>query len=288
MNTLTAVGMTQLASAMVAGLWDSATLINTVHRDAESEFAVGRGDTVTIRSPQVIEATNFTGVATVTDIVEGKRDVKLDLQPYSQVQLTGREQTFGIEDLASQVVAPQIGGIVEFLEAAVAGALEGTGGTASGANWREAAAAAFGALGANKVPVAGRTLAVAPDVAGKLLTDVVFVSADSRGDGGAALSEATLGRLHGFDVVVSPALTAGTAVAYHSTAVSAAFRNPVAPQGATSGTATYSGYTGQVIYAYSPSALADLITVTTLGGVAAAPDIDKRAVKLSVAAARSR
>lgn len=284
-NTLTAIGMSQLASAMVAGLWDSATLINTVYRDAETDIAVGRGDTITIRSPQVIAAQNFAGTAVVTDIVEGKIDVKMDLQPYSQVQLSAKEETLGIVDLAATVVAPQVGGIVEFLEAAVAGALEGTGGTATGASWREAVAAAFGVLGANKVPLAGRTLAVAPDVAGSLLTDVVFVSADSRADNGAAINDATLGRLHGFDVVVSPALSAGTAVAYHSTAVAAAFRNPVSPQGAVSGTASYNGYTAQTIYAYSPTALADLITVQTLAGVAGASDIDKRAVKVAVGGA---
>jgi coat protein Gp5 len=285
-NTLTAIGMTQLANAMVAGLYDQATLINTIYRDAESELVVGKGDSVTIRAPQIIAATNFTGTATATNVVEGKITIVIDQQPYSQVVLSAKERTLAVEDLARQVVAPQVGGIVEFLEELVSAELEATTGAVSGATWREAVAGAYAALTGEGVPMAGRTLAVAPDVAGSLLTDTVFVSAADRGDGGAALNEATLGRLNGFNVVVSPFITAATAVAYHETAVAAIFRNPVPPSGGVlAGSAAFAGYSAQVLYGFSNTALSDVITVQTLGGIGSAPDVAKRAVKVTVAAA---
>jgi hypothetical protein len=283
-NSFAATGLTQLASAMVAGLVDGGVLLNTIYRDAESDLVVGKGDSVTIREPQVIAAANFSGTASRSDIVEGKITVAIDEQPYSQVQVTAKEATLAVEDLAQQVIMPQVGGIAEYIDTQVAAALKTTT-TAIGTvtDWNAAALQARETLSAAKVPMAGRYLAVAPDVAGALLNSTVFQSGNMEG-APAALADGVLGRIYGFTVVETPFLPAGEAVGYHRTAVAGVFRTPVVPQGAESGNASYQGVSAQVIYAYDTSALADVLTAQTLFGLGTSNvSANARAVKLAEA-----
>jgi hypothetical protein len=283
-QTLTAAGLTQLASAMVAGLYDGGVLLNTIYRDAEADLVVGKGDIVAIRSPQPVGAQDFTGTAVTDDLVEGKITVPINMQPYSQVKVSAKEETLQIEDFAAQVILPQVAGIVEFIDGAVAAKLETTTGTASGADWNAAIVAARDTLSANKVPTADRWLAAAPDVVGGMLQSTVFAQGNVNG-AASALADGLVGRYMGFNVVESPFVTAGTAVAYHRTAVAGVFRTPVTPLGATSGSASLNGVTAQVIYTYSPSQLADVVIAQTLFGLGdgGAPDLAKRAVKVTVA-----
>lgn len=283
-NIYAATGVTQVASAVIAGLYNGGILVNTIWRDAETDYVAGKGDSVTVRSPNVIPAANFTGTATGTNLSEAKIIVNLDQMPYSQVFPNQKESTLYVEDFYTQVLEPQVAGIAEYIDGTVADALAGTTGTVSGADWTKAIAAASGELTTNKVPGSGRYLAVAGDVAGELLATTLFVSASDRGDGGTALENATLGRLYGFDVVVSPALDPGIAIAYHGTAVAGVFRTPTAPQGAGAvSTQSYRGITAQVIYNYDNAKLADGVTALTLYGLGSnAGELAKRALVVSV------
>lgn len=286
-QTFVTDGLEQLASAMVAGLYDGGTLINTIYRDAEQDLVAGKGDTVTIREPQAVEAQDFTGTATVDELSEGKISVPMNMQPYSQVKLTAKEETFDIEDFYAQVLGPQMAGIVEFLDTAVGAKLESTTGTAGAAaadGWSAAVLDARGELTKNKVPLASRYLAVAPDVASALLASNVFVTGNIEG-APSALANGIIGRLYGFTVVESPFITEATAVAYHRTAVAGIFRTPVPPRGAANASASLRGVSAQVVYSYSPSQLADVITCQALYGLGSSDvSFAQRAVKVTLSA----
>jgi hypothetical protein len=272
-NVFTAQGLEQLSSAFVAMLADGGVLVNTIWRDTPSAaFTVGRGDTVTIREPLLIPAANLPagGTTTVSDVVEAKYTVVINQNPYSQTTITGREKTLYIESLVQEVIQPQAAGITEYIDAAIAAHLATTTGTAvgpAGGSWVGAISGAREKLSVNKVPASGRTLACAPDVVTAILSETV-VTVGNLNNAGTALAEGTVGRLHGFNIVESPMLTAGQAFAYHESAIAGVFRLPVAPEGgAVVGSASYNGFSAQTIFAYDSSRLADILTVQALFGL---------------------
>jgi hypothetical protein len=286
-NVLVPQGLEQLARAAVAGLWESGVLVGTTYRDAESSLVQGRGDTVTIKSPQSVAAAQFTGTTTITDVVHGKISIVMDLNPYSQVQLTQRERTLYIEQLASEVVVPQTQGIVSFIDAAIAAKLNtttGVAGSTAALGWPAAIANAREVLTVNQVPTSDRWLACAPDVVTGLLNSTV-VQSGNLSDAGSALANGFVGRYMGFNLVESGDIAPATAFAYHRTAVCSIFRTPVAPEGgAVSGSSSLRGISAQVLYSFSSSALADLITVQTLGGLGVSTvDFDARCLKVTLA-----
>lgn len=59
------------------------------------------------------------------------------------------------------------------------------------------------ALNKAKVPTTNRFLLISPEDDSALLGDPMFIAADKRGDGGAAMEEARLGRVFGFDTFMS-------------------------------------------------------------------------------------
>ena len=285
-NTLVATGLEQLASAMVAGLYDGGVLVNTIYRDAESDLVVGKGDTVSIREPLVTAAANFGATAVIGNIVEAKIAVAINKQPYSQVQLTAKEKTLLIEDLAAEVVLPQVAGIIEFIDgdiAALLGTTTGVAGATTALGWGVAVANARAVLTANKVPSSDRYLACSPDVVSALLLGNI-VTSWANPSAPSALQEGVVGRLFGMTVVESADVPTGTAYAYHKTGVAGVFRTPVPPSGgAMVGSASLRGMSAQVIYAYDSTRLADTITAHTLYGLGTSDSsFDERVLKVTL------
>jgi hypothetical protein len=286
-NVFTSQGLEQLARASVAGLWESGVLVGTVHRDAEASFVVGRGDTVSIREPLARAASNFAGVATVSNIVEAKISIPIDQQPYDQVQLTAKEKTLLVENLASEVILPGTQGIVSYVDAAIAAKMATTTGAAGATiaqGWSQAAMNAREVLTRNGVPATDRWLACAPDVITGILNATV-VTVGNLPDAGTALANGTVGRFAGFNVVESTDVPAGVAYAYHRTGVCAIFRTPVPPEGgAMVGSSSLRGLSAQVIYSYDNTKLSDVITQHTLFGIGVSDaSFDKRVVKVTLA-----
>jgi hypothetical protein len=285
-NAFVAQGLEQLASAMVAGLYDGGVLVNTIYRDAESDLVVGKGDTVSIREPLVTPASNFGAVAVVGNAVEAKIAVPVNQQPYSQIQLTAKEKTLLVESLAAEVVMPQVAGIIEYIDGSIAtllGTTTGVAGATTALGWGAAVANARAVLTTNKVPSEGRYLACSPDVVSALLLGNI-VTAWANPSAPAALAEGVVGRLFGFTVLESADVPAGTAFAYHRTGVAGVFRTPVPPEGgALVGSATLRGFSAQVIYAYDSSRLADTITAHTLYGLGTSDaSFDERVLKVTL------
>jgi hypothetical protein len=285
-NAFVAAGLTQLSSAFIAMLADGGVLVNCVWRDPfESNLQVGKGESVTVREPLVVPASNFTGTAVVSDLVEGKYVVTVDQQPYNQTKITTKERNLQVSDVAVQILQPQAAGVAEYVDQAIANFLSTTGGAVAApiaGGWTGAIAAAREQMTMNGIPNEGRFFIVGPGVITDLISSSI-VTTGNYGGASAALSEATLGRLYGFTIVESPLIPADTAYAIHRTAVGAIFRTPVAPSGAESGSASWNGFAAQAVYGYDNSQLSDILTVHTLFGLGASTvSFDKRALTVTL------
>jgi hypothetical protein len=244
---------TVIARAAVGLLYRDLTVARTVWTDAidPGEFNGALNDTVTMRVPARRTARKRTlraGTAIINDTsTEFGVPVKLDTDVYNGAPITDEELTLDITDFSSQVLMPQVRAVVEGVDDEVIDMIENAVYPAdmlldsadpdfvvSGeTDWYFAALRARNILNTKKVPQAGRTLLIGSNVEELIMRSDRFVRFDSRGAAAAtALEGATIGRIAGFDVVLSTEIDPDTAYAYHRTAFVLATRAPLVPRGA--------------------------------------------------------
>jgi hypothetical protein len=120
----------QAARSSLAALKYQSTLARMVNTDFSSEFVAGRGASVTVKRPVMIdkariytEANRAAGDAiTYTDLVQPFTSVSVSDQVYQAVKLPDDFTTFNLESLEQQVVAPMAESVAEHINAVVAGA----------------------------------------------------------------------------------------------------------------------------------------------------------------------
>lgn len=212
-----------------------------VFRDAEADFVGGVGDTVRVRVPKVIEAQPFTGSmsAITSTLNETTVQVELTTHAMNPVDLSAKDMTLNIESFAVQVLAPQVGGVAKLIEKTIAGVIQpvidaGTL-TFDPANPRDSITAAGQTLDEREVDAGSRVLVVSPAVKRALLMDPNLSSVDHAGSP-SALQDAIVGRLHGFDVYMTPYIDG--AVAMSTEAFAAAIKAPNKPQSVNGASAT--------------------------------------------------
>lgn len=223
-----------------------------VWRNAGGDFAGAAGDTISIRVPARTTArtrtlrgargasSEGTGIITMDELTETKVDVTLDTDVYSAVPITDEELTLDIVDFGAQIAEPQIRAIAEGVENALVA--EMTGATyanevtipADATDLYDYIVDARVALNKANVPMSERFLVVGADFEGRLLKSDELHQVDKAGTD-SALRDATIGRLAGFEVVVSNALPADVGFAFHRTAYVLGMRAPAVPEGATYG-----------------------------------------------------
>ncbi|WHM40255.1 P22 phage major capsid protein family protein [Streptomyces sp. BPTC-684] len=212
-----------------------------VHRSAESEFMGGRGDTVRVRVPHVIEAKPFTGSTSAVTKTLNEQVVPVVLTTHAMngVELTAKDTSLNIESFGAQVLAPQVAGVAEMIEGEIARVMQPAVTSATLTidvkNPRDAITKAGEILDSRKVGAKTRVLVVSPNVKRALLMDPNLSQADSAGST-SVLQDAIVGRLHGFDVFMSPYIADG-AVAMTKEAYAAAIVAPIKPESATGSSA---------------------------------------------------
>jgi hypothetical protein len=264
----------RISSLAVELLARSIVLPGTVSRVPGTDYR-GTGGTITLRVPQrrtALEQANPGDAITIGAIDE--TPVTFDLSHwYDAVRVSDEDLTLSIEDFGRQVLQPMIAAIAEAGEDRLAAAMNAASASATiefGLSPDPSAdenviLAMREELTANDVPAGGRFLAVAPDIASRLLKIEKFSRVDASG-APTALREATLGRLYGLTVVESNALDAGSALAYHRSGFAFATLAPALPQGAASASASIAqGIALRVVYDYSVSILSDAVAVSTFG-----------------------
>lgn len=264
---------TRVASVAMSVLARQLVLPATVYRNAESEFTGRTGDTVTIRKPAALEANTYasrTSAIEVDSLTETGVPVTIDTHLYSAVAVTDEQMEFEVDDFAAQVVAPQLRAVGERAENVLAAEFNGLTSDLECAYQAtdivNIIVDARKLLNDANVPNANRYLAVSTDIEAALLKTDLLQRVDASGTD-TALRQATIARLFGFDILVSNALDAGTAVAYSRDAFAFCLRAPRVPQGAAAGSSqSYQGLALRWIMDYESDYLQDRSIVSTLVG----------------------
>ena len=275
---------TQLANMAIGGLVDAGVLHRTIWKDPEFSGVAGKGSVVNVRRLGKDSAANFAGTATASTVTQGVTAVTLDQQPYMKREVGSADRVLKVEDYYAEIVEPDVNAIAEYVDAQVAATLAATTATeVTGGSARAAIIAAREALTAKKVPLADRFLACSPSFLSAILGES-WINAETIGDEGSAIRSAVVGRAFGFTIVESTHIadvdfdTGGadpTAYAYHKSGVAMASRMLAPPNGgAKGGSAAAYGLSARVVEDWDATALADVVTVDTLFGLARVLDQD--------------
>lgn len=123
----------QVATSTLAALKYKSTLARIVNQDFSKEFIAGRGATVTVKRPILIEkAQKYTAAdraaenqISYSNLLEPYTSVSISDQIYNAVKLPDDFQTFTLTDLERQVVAPMAESVAEAVNGIVADTFAG-------------------------------------------------------------------------------------------------------------------------------------------------------------------
>lgn len=276
---------TTITRTALALLSRQVVLPQTVNMSAQANYAGRVGDTINIRKPASASGRVYTDTLrtagtpiTVDDLTETSVALQLDSHIYSAVSVTDEQLTLKLQDFAEQVLQPQIVAVAEDAEEVLAAKLNAVSGTAvgdaDGSTVFDEILDMKKALDTAKVPQSNRWLAVSSAAEIAILRDAQnrLVRYEASGDSpNVALREARIGKLYGFNVVSSIALTAGSMVAYHADAFAFATVAPVVPDGANFGkSVTFGGMALRWLRDYDAAFLRDRSIVSVLAGAATA------------------
>lgn len=181
------------ANCVMAGL---------VHREYSKEFQKV-GDTITIRKPAKFEAKEFTDAITVQDATEDSTTIKIAHHADVSFSVTSKELALDIEDFSAQFLTPAMQAFAQKVDAdlnalyADIPAAVAVSATPALSDFSKARAV----LGNNKVPFDNRHIVMNPDTEADYNTLPAIVNAEKSGST-AALREASMGRILGFDTYV--------------------------------------------------------------------------------------
>lgn len=272
------VTATRVSALAVELLSRTLVLPMTVARVPGDEFTGDAGDTITVRVRSIRTARKqATPGAAITYDALNETPVNVTLEHwYDAARITDEQMSLQLVDFGSQVTAPQVDSVATAAENILAAKMNALAAeasfaiTATEADTKAILLQARQSLSTAKVPATNRFLAVAPDIANRILSVSDFVRADARGDGpSTGLTEAIIGRVLGFTVVESNALTAGTALAYHKSAFVFANKAPVAPRGLPSNqsaTTISQGIAMRQVFQYQPDILSDTSVMSSFAG----------------------
>ncbi|MFB7180896.1 hypothetical protein ACFCYI_24745 [Streptomyces sp. NPDC056257] len=307
------VGVVDYVSQVsVAALKNASVLGRLVARDIENEFFAGRGATVNVRKVTSFTAKNLAKDAEVSNskLEEKLIPVVIDTHAYVSTLTNTWDETLNIESISKQITIPQAEGVAvgdeNSIEARIAAELNkviaADGTTAKdaegkllpkpiehkqGDSFRDTLVKLDLHMTEKKVPLDGRRLVVSPKFRAEILSDDLFVKADSYGqaslvqNGAERLTEMFMGTFLGFHVFLST-LVDGM-VAFTREAFTLAVRVPAPMEGAQSASTIDrdSGYGMRLTKAAVPSKLSTQVSSDVLCG-AAIVDADRCiGVKLS-------
>jgi hypothetical protein len=277
----------------------SLVLPSTVARVADTEYAGPSGGTVTLRVPQprtVREQVTPSAPITFDDVDEHPVNVVVR-HLYNAARVSDKDLSLGIEDFGRQILRPQVAAVADGAEDLLGTAMNAVPADAA-IKWAAVAdpgadlatlLAIREALTVNGVEAASRYLAVAPNIATRLLSVPQFAHADERG-GTSAIDEAIIGRVFGLTVVESAAITPGSSVGYHSSGFAFGNLAPAPPPGGVDSTsANESGVALRHILSFDATRLATASVVSVFAGATVISEDDvatiSRAIRVTTATA---
>ncbi|MFD9687896.1 P22 phage major capsid protein family protein [Kitasatospora sp. NPDC059088] len=295
----------KLVTEALANLKDSVVLAGMFDRRAASEFVNATGQVINIRRParlhgaeEAIDAKRkFNDTATWIQsetLNEGLLAVRLDTHAYSAVDLSDAELSLDLFSFGEQVMVPQVDSITERLERKVATAMNGFTDVATAAKIpvdltkaasddeagrmiRKALARLRVQLNKENIPAEGRTAVLGSEAAFYLLNDPNILKANEHADGGAALKESTLGRIHGFNLVESTSDTLNPlgVYAFHRSAIQLVSGAPGVPESAKGGRQSAEGFSLRWIKDYNSGAAMERSFLSSYWGATLVTDLKK-------------
>lgn len=210
--------------ATIPDLWSRLALLRliqnsvglgTVNRQYSAELAEA-GQTVKAHRPQNRKVRRKAGTDsyTRTDTASDGVDVKLDQVFYDSTTIYAHEQSLSMVDLVALHLNPMIDSITQGVDRLILGQVhrfihQGSPAKRAGILGGMTADNCYGfLLEANEVlnkanvPGGQKTLCVSPSTRTILKLNKLFVGADQRGDGGAALAGSRIGIIDDFDIVM--------------------------------------------------------------------------------------
>lgn len=236
-----------------------------VWRDAAGDFRGAKDDTISIRLPAYAiaksRALRSGATRSKSTLHQRKVDVTLDTDVYMDVPISDEELTLDIEDFGADVLTPVIAGVARGLEdelvSEITGATYANSFAIDLADLKGSFAEARMRLNKAQVPAGGRTLLVGSEVDAELIQLDNLVKANESGTTD-TLREATVGRVYGFNIVVSNEIAPDEAFAFHRTAYVLNSRAPYVPAGAPWGaTQSFAGFAVRAVRVFDPDEVED-------------------------------
>lgn len=244
----------EIARTALPILENNNVMAGLVHRDLDGTFS-DKGDTIQVRRPAVLEASEFSGTVSYQNVDETGVDVKMDKILTVDLYLTSKEKTLNIQDFTEQIVQPAVAGLVQKIDAEITGLYTdipyyyGTAGDTPD-DLRDITYVRK-VLEDNKVPKTMRSLVIDTDADAELGSLDVFNNNNYTGNT-TGLTEASLGRKKGFNIFMDQNIATHTAGTF--TAVATPLTNGVIAADAT--TLTLDGGAGT-----ETLLIGDLITI---------------------------
>ena len=207
----TFISIKDFARAALPRLIEHLVFPNLIYKDYSDDFSGRKGDTVQVRKPVVLTASEFDATQGVTsaDIAETAIDVTLDKIATVDVRIEALQGATNIDDLTRVFIEPAAAALAQKINA---DGLElykdipnfiGTAGTTPAT--LSAFAEARKALNKQKAPVSGRVAIWDADADAAFTALDAIVHADTAGDT-QALREGSIGRVMGLDNYMSQAV----------------------------------------------------------------------------------
>lgn len=274
-------------------------------RRAASEFVNATGQVINVRRParlkgaeEAIDAKRkFNDTSTwiqSENLNEGLMPVKIDTHAYSAVDLSDAELSLDLLSFGEQVMVPQVDSITERLENKVATAMtefpevataakipvdltRATSDEQAGQMIRKSLARLRVQLNKENIPAEGRTAVLGSEAAFYLLNDPNILKANESANGGAALRESTIGRIHGFTLVESTndKLSPMGVYAFHRSAIQLVSGSPSVPESAKGGRQTADGFALRWIKDYNSGAAMERSFLSSYWGATLVTDLKK-------------
>lgn len=269
-----------ISDTTLALLRRTIVLPRLVWSNAVADWSGKQGDKISLRIPARLDARTralrATTAITLDELTEHTVDLNIDEMAYSAVTVSDEQLTLDIEDYARQVLVPQSDAVAYRIENKLCGVIEGAPYPvnhqltyAETDDLYKKLLDVRNVMNKEFLPTEGRVLVVGPDFETLLLGSDRFNRFDSIGaPATSALQQATIGRIAGFEVVLSQALTdPGAAYAFHRNAFVLSLQAPKVPAGVAFGaSASSNGVAMRHIRDYDSSVLSDRSVVSVFAG----------------------
>jgi len=242
------------------------------------DFVGAKDDTVTLRLPAVATATvralRSTADVVFNELTETPVDVTLTSDVSVDLKASLVEQTLDLIPFTQRFVVPATKAQAIGVEDVIADAFDGAT-PRDTVSWdgeadtiRKAIIDARKVLNTGNVPKTNRSLLVGANAEATLLDYLTSISASLNGNTvDSALSEATIGRLLGFNVVTSNAIDEDAIYAFAPYAIAFIGLAPTIPAGAVDGaTGSAEGIAFSIIQDYDPVKRSDRLSVQSYVG----------------------